>query len=187
LLTFAAGVAASALSSYFTDDRGVQLAAFLVGVAFLAGVFWLIERRAQQRHSSMPPPVPVAPSPGKPRVSMSVEDAGELAAECAKTSKAIYSFLNKQADRTDEARVVAEYRQKFDAKVLKLCLDQIAGGLSTGEGLKNAMKPAASVDDIQWIARVLSITADSFDKKNLEKYREQARIELEVEDADPGD
>lgn len=85
-----------------------------------------------------------------------------LAEQFIKTSKAIYSFLNRHAMRSDEPKVLAEYQQKFDAKVMSLCLDLISAGHSDAERLKIAMTPPASVHDIQWVARILAITGENF-------------------------
>jgi hypothetical protein len=108
----------------------------------------------------------------------SIEETAQLAEQFTKTSKAIYAFLNRHAARTDEAKVVAEYRQKFDAKVTNLCFDLIEVGLATTDGLKNALKPPSSLDDIQWIARILATTGHGYSAERLEKYRALALGEL---------
>jgi hypothetical protein len=109
-------------------------------------------------------PVPGSDASPQPSTQESppLLDVIRLAKQFTKTSKAIYAFLNKQAMRPDEPKVVAEYRQKFDAKVWNLCLNLIAVGLSDTERLKGAMTPPRSVDDIQWVARTLAVTGEGY-------------------------
>lgn len=107
-----------------------------------------------------------------------MEETIELGKRGGKTSKEIYAFLNKHAARTDEQKVVAEYRQKFDARVFNFGLDVVTGGGATTEHLKHAMKPPASLDDIQWIARILGTFGETFSAQRLAKYHALAMGEL---------
>jgi hypothetical protein len=100
-------------------------------------------------------------------------DVLRLAGQFTKTSKAIYGFLNKQAMRSDEPKVLAEYRQKFDATVSNLCLDLITAGLSDTEHMKYAMTPPGSLIEIQWIARFLAITGEGFGPR-LERFARES-------------
>jgi hypothetical protein len=127
---------------------------------------------------------PDAPTTDQAPTRLSIEEVGELGERCTRTSKAIYAFLNKEAMRTDEPKLVAEYRQKFDARVVNLCLDLTVSGLSDNEKMKNAMNPPASVEDIQWIARVLAIAGEGYSAKRLAKYQAQAMKELKLEPID---
>jgi hypothetical protein len=158
--------------------------AIAIGALFLlVSVIALSIGRIAAKHRPSPPTQPTgtlvekettsAPVEASPPVTLSLEEAGELAEQFSKTSKAIYAFLNEQVG-VDEQKVVAEYRQKFDAKVLNICLELITAGLSTTERLKNALKPPASVDDIQWVARMLAISGEGYSAERLTKNLERA-------------
>ena len=86
-----------------------------------------------------------------------IEEADELAKRCSATSKAIYAFLAKNALRTDEATVLAEYRQKFEAKVSGLYGDLLTGGMVPPDQLAS---PVRSHADIPWVAHILASRSD---------------------------
>jgi len=109
-----------------------------------------------------PSPIDDAAPPARPPITSSLGEILGLAEQFTKTSKAIYAFLNKQAMRSDEPKVLAEYRQRFDARVFNLCLDLISAGLSDNDRLSVAMTPPSSVTEIQWIARVLAVVGQGF-------------------------
>lgn len=156
----------------------VNFVALVVGViAIILGIAGMLLMFGQSGGGSGV----TSPAEAVPPLRLSTEESMELGQEAAKIAKAIYAFLDKHAARTDEPKVVAEYRRKFDAKVLNLCLDIIAGGGATTEHLKNAMKPPATVDDIQWVARVLSIAGEGFNPNRLARYRAMAMKELGLE------
>ncbi len=106
-----------------------------------------------------------------------IEEAAELGTDCSDTSKGIYAFLAKHVNRTDEANVLAEYRQKFEAKVIGLHLDLLAGGLSTPDRLAI---PAASLDDVHWIAVTLANKGEGYRADRLQKLYSRALKEIEA-------
>lgn len=160
----------------------VPVAIFLVGLVLAV---LPVRRSEDEAHEGTLTPVVAHAEPSaSPPAPANIEEAIELGKRCAKVSKAIYAFLNREAGRSDEPKVVAEYRQKFDARVHNLCLDLLAGGLSDIERLKNVERPAASVDDIQWIARGLSSYGDGYSAERLAKYQAQATKELSARGTD---
>jgi hypothetical protein len=119
---------------------------------------------------------PGAPAPFvSPLPIRTIEEAAELAARCAATSKGIYAFLNKTANRTDDAKVLAEYRQRFETKVSGLYTDSLAGGMSPPDRLA---VPAASRDDMHWIAHTLGSRGESYSAERLGKLSARAMLEL---------
>jgi hypothetical protein len=113
--------------------------------------------------------------PALPTVSLA--EAASLGEQCTDISKEIYAFLNTHATRTDEAKVIAEYREEFDARVHNLCLALITGGLAEVSGLKNVDKPATTLSDIQWIARGLASQGEGYSRSRLAKYQAEAHAE----------
>jgi hypothetical protein len=110
-----------------------------------------------------------------------IEEAAELAERCLGTSRAIYAFLNKTANRSDDAKVLAEYRHKFEIKVSGLYNDLLGGGMSPPDRLAG---PALSRDDIHWIALTLGSRGESYSAERLEKLRRRAMAELGYDSAD---
>jgi hypothetical protein len=125
---------------------------------------------AHQSEAAAPVPLVAESSP----LRASLEEAGELGARCATTAKAMYTFLNKNATRTDEPKVVAEYLRKFDARVMGLYTDLITAGLSNPAGLEIGMKPVTSVQDIANLARALTTNGESFSVERLTRNRDLA-------------
>jgi hypothetical protein len=116
----------------------------VVTVAIIA-IFWKVDFRPRVSAASAPAPPPSSHLPQnqaeKPPIQLSLVETIELGKAIIETSQAIYAFLNRYATRRNEATVVAEYRLKFDAKVVNLCLDLIAGGLAKAENMQNTMTP----------------------------------------------
>jgi hypothetical protein len=153
----------------------------ITAVAWLVLTGWL--GLALRDTTTRPQPEEATTPTARPSDSLSIKETSQLAAQFTKTSKAIYAFLDKHAMREDEPKVVAEYRRKFDAKVMSLCLNLTSAGLSDTEHLKNAMKPPTSVDDIQWIARILSAAGENYSGERLAKYQAQAIKDLDLDPA----
>lgn len=147
----------------FVDVQNLKVALAATAVAgFVVGN--VVEFRAWRSHKPRQNVIDPAAVP-------SFSDLVMLARQFSETSAAIYAFLKKRATRSDEHKVVAEYGEEFDAKVVNLCLDLIAFGVSDAERLKTAMTPPTSVSDIRWIARILAVTGKGFGP-DLERYGE---------------
>jgi hypothetical protein len=187
LLNLAVGFAVGALAGWFvaipTPWRYLlATAAGLVALAVaLTGTGWALKHFASAPQPAKEAPAAVAEPAGfvSSLPIQTIEEAAELAEQCTATSKAIYAFLTKAATRTDEANVLAEYRQKFDARVSGLYIDLLSGGFSPPDQLATIV---TSLTDIQWIARILTDRGEGYRAERLEKLSARALKELQAQE-----
>jgi hypothetical protein len=105
-----------------------------------------------------------------------LEEAAELAEQCAATGKAIYAFLAKHVSRKDEEKVLAEYRHEFGATVSGLYLDLLAGGMTPPDRLAG---PVLSLTDIQWTAHILTDRGEGYRLERLKQLSARAAKEIQ--------
>jgi hypothetical protein len=106
-----------------------------------------------------------------------IEEAAELAKRCAATAEAIYAFLTENAMRTDEAKVLAEFRQRFETTVSGLYVELLAADFRPPDRLAQMV---TSLTDVQQIAASLASRGQGFSAERLEMLSARAMKEIQA-------